>query len=77
MPWPVSRIEQPLSQVRSAFYIHVNLAKLGFSIARILWGFDLYKARDEKGNEIDVDTFAYTDGEGLGIEIYTHTDVRL
>lgn len=55
----------------------MNLAELGFSIARILWGFDLCKARDEKGNEIDVDTFAYTDGEGLGIEIYTHTDVRL
>ncbi|KAJ7830878.1 cytochrome P450 [Mycena olivaceomarginata] len=35
---------------------------LYLNIARILWGFDLCKARDEKGNEIDVDTFAYTDG---------------
>ncbi|KAF7336962.1 Cytochrome P450 [Mycena venus] len=32
------------------------------NIARILWGFNLTKARDENGWEIDVDTFAYTDG---------------
>ncbi|KAJ6512686.1 cytochrome P450 [Mycena sanguinolenta] len=32
------------------------------NVARILWGFDLRKARDEEGNEIEVDTFAYTDG---------------
>ncbi|KAJ7471423.1 cytochrome P450 [Mycena galericulata] len=32
------------------------------NIARILWGFNISKARDENGNEIDVDTFAYTDG---------------
>ncbi|KAJ7822103.1 cytochrome P450 [Mycena olivaceomarginata] len=32
------------------------------NIARILWGFNLSKARDENGKEIDVDTFAYTDG---------------
>ncbi|KAJ7679159.1 cytochrome P450 [Mycena polygramma] len=32
------------------------------NIARILWGFNLSKARDPNGREIDVDTFAYTDG---------------
>ncbi|KAF7336984.1 Cytochrome P450 [Mycena venus] len=32
------------------------------NIARILWGFNLSKARDENDNEIDVDTLAYTDG---------------
>ncbi|KAK7006163.1 cytochrome P450 [Favolaschia claudopus] len=32
------------------------------NIARILWGFNLGKARDEKGQEIEVDTLAYTDG---------------
>lgn len=33
-----------------------------FNIARILWAFNISKARDENGNEIDVDTLAYTDG---------------
>ncbi|KAJ7614009.1 cytochrome P450 [Roridomyces roridus] len=32
------------------------------NIARILWAFNLGKALDEHGNEIDVDTMAYTDG---------------
>ncbi|KAJ6512698.1 cytochrome P450 [Mycena sanguinolenta] len=32
------------------------------NIARILWGFNISKARDQKGQEIEVDTFAYTDG---------------
>ncbi|KAJ7487924.1 cytochrome P450 [Mycena latifolia] len=32
------------------------------NIARILWAFNLSKARDENGTEIDVDTLAYTDG---------------
>jgi hypothetical protein len=31
--------------------------------ARILWAFNLSKARYENGKEIDVDTFAYTDSE--------------
>ncbi|KAJ7067247.1 cytochrome P450 [Mycena amicta] len=32
------------------------------NIARILWGFNVSKARDASGNEIEVDTLAYTDG---------------
>ncbi|KAF7289244.1 Cytochrome P450 [Mycena indigotica] len=32
------------------------------NIARILWGFNVCKARDDSGQEIEVDTFAYTDG---------------
>ncbi|KAJ7888809.1 cytochrome P450 [Mycena leptocephala] len=41
-------------------YLALNSIYIG--IARILWGFSLSKARDENGKEIDVDTFAYTDG---------------
>ncbi|KAJ7249189.1 cytochrome P450 [Mycena haematopus] len=41
---------------------YLALNSLYLNVARILWGFDLCKARDEEGNEIDVDTFAYTDG---------------
>jgi hypothetical protein len=57
--------------LRSAFLICTALAHLGFSIARILWGFNLSKARDEDGKEIDVDTFAYTDGECWTFKIDT------
>ncbi|KAI9760386.1 MAG: hypothetical protein M4579_001682 [Chaenotheca gracillima] len=32
------------------------------SIARLLWGYRIEKARDERGKEIDVDIFNYTDG---------------
>ncbi|KAJ7683714.1 cytochrome P450 [Mycena rosella] len=32
------------------------------NVARILWGFNLSKARDQNGQEIEVDTFAYTNG---------------
>ncbi|KAJ6561881.1 cytochrome P450 [Mycena capillaripes] len=41
-------------------YLASNSIYIG--IARILWGFNLTKARDENGQEIDVDTLAYTDG---------------
>ncbi|KAJ7746276.1 cytochrome P450 [Mycena metata] len=41
---------------------HLASNSIYINIARILWGFNLGKARDENGQEIDVDTFAYTDG---------------
>ncbi|KAJ7108066.1 cytochrome P450 [Mycena crocata] len=41
---------------------HLASNSIYINIARILWGFNLSKARDEQGQEIDVDTFAYTDG---------------
>jgi hypothetical protein len=44
-------------------FIGHQCSHLAHSIARILWGFSLSKARDENGKEIDVDTFAYTDGK--------------
>lgn len=39
-----------------------GLAEQGtfITIARLLWGFKIEKARDEKGNEIPVDIFDYT-----------------
>ncbi|KAF8176716.1 cytochrome P450 [Mycena galopus ATCC 62051] len=40
---------------------HLGLNSMYINVARILWGFDLSKARDEEGNEIEVDTFAYTE----------------
>ncbi|KAJ7679177.1 cytochrome P450 [Mycena polygramma] len=41
---------------------YLALNSVYINIARILWGFDLSKARDDKGQEIEVDTLAYTDG---------------
>jgi hypothetical protein len=32
------------------------------TVARLLWGFQFLKARDENGKEIDIDTFDYTNG---------------
>lgn len=39
-----------------------GLAEQGtfITIARLLWGFKIQKALDEKGNEIPVDIFDYT-----------------
>ncbi|OJJ55206.1 hypothetical protein ASPSYDRAFT_1160562 [Aspergillus sydowii CBS 593.65] len=41
-----------------------GLAKQGtfITIARLLWGFKIEKAKDEKGDEIPVDIFDYTNG---------------
>ncbi|KAJ6455215.1 cytochrome P450 [Mycena sanguinolenta] len=44
-------------------------------VARILWGFNLCKARDEEGNEVDVDTFAYTNDKGAVLKT-TEADIR-
>ncbi|KAF8176725.1 cytochrome P450 [Mycena galopus ATCC 62051] len=41
---------------------HLASNSMYLNVARILWGFDLSKARNEEGHEIEVDTFAYTDG---------------
>ncbi|KAJ7111970.1 cytochrome P450 [Mycena epipterygia] len=41
---------------------HLGSNSIYINIARILWGFNLSKARDDSGREIEVDTFAYTDG---------------
>ncbi|KAJ7227468.1 cytochrome P450 [Mycena pura] len=41
---------------------YLALNSIFINIARILWGFNLGKARDKNGKAIDVDTFAYTDG---------------
>ncbi len=32
------------------------------TVARLLWGFTIRKAKDERGKEIDVDIFAFTNG---------------
>ena len=39
-----------------------GLAEQGtfITIARLLWGFDIRKALDQRGNEIPVDIFDYT-----------------
>ncbi|KAJ7472750.1 cytochrome P450 [Mycena latifolia] len=42
--------------------LHLGSNSIYILIARILWGFNLSKARDENGQEISVDIFAYTDG---------------
>ncbi|KAF7302672.1 Cytochrome P450 [Mycena chlorophos] len=42
--------------------MHLASNSVYINIARILWGFDVSNARDEAGNEAEVDTFAYTDG---------------
>ncbi|KAJ7145079.1 cytochrome P450 [Mycena crocata] len=42
--------------------LHLASNSVYINIARILWGFDLSKARDENGKEIEIDTLAYTDG---------------
>ncbi|KAJ6545012.1 cytochrome P450 [Mycena vulgaris] len=42
--------------------LHLGSNSIYINIARILWGFNLSKARDEDGRDIDVDTLAYTDG---------------
>ncbi|KAJ7167708.1 cytochrome P450 [Mycena filopes] len=42
--------------------MHLGSNSAYINIARVLWGFNLGKARDENGREIEVDTFAYTDG---------------
>ncbi|KAJ7707448.1 cytochrome P450 [Mycena rosella] len=41
---------------------HLASNSVYINVARILWGFNLSKARDENGQEINVDTLAYTDG---------------
>ncbi|KAK4142201.1 cytochrome P450 [Dichotomopilus funicola] len=42
--------------------LHLGSASVAINIARILWAFNVTPARDEKGQEIDVDIFAYSDG---------------
>ncbi|KAK4448787.1 cytochrome P450 [Podospora aff. communis PSN243] len=42
--------------------MHLASASVVINIARILWAFDVRPARDEKGRDIDVDIFAYSDG---------------
>ncbi|KAK4677605.1 hypothetical protein QC764_300240 [Podospora pseudoanserina] len=43
--------------------MHLGQASVSINIARILWGFDVKPANDEKtGKEIDVDIFAFSDG---------------
>lgn len=39
-----------------------GLAEQGtfITVARLLWGFNIQKAVDDRGNEIPVDIFAYT-----------------
>ncbi|KAJ6560734.1 cytochrome P450 [Mycena sp. CBHHK59/15] len=41
---------------------HLGSNSIYINIARILWGFNLGKALDDKSQEIEVDTLAYTDG---------------
>lgn len=53
-----------ISSARSLSLL-VHYSNLDASIARMLWGFNLGKARDADGKEIDVDTFAYTDGKRI------------
>ncbi|KAL2173069.1 cytochrome P450 [Thermothelomyces heterothallicus CBS 202.75] len=42
--------------------MHLGSASVAINIARILWAFDVRPARNEKGEPIDVDIFAFSDG---------------
>ncbi|AEO67375.1 uncharacterized protein THITE_2116283 [Thermothielavioides terrestris NRRL 8126] len=42
--------------------MHLGSASVAINVARILWAFDVRPALDEKGNKIDVDIFAFSDG---------------
>ena len=44
--------------------LHLQLANnsIFLNIARMLWAFDIGKARDDKGNEIPVDIFDLSNG---------------
>ncbi|KAK2041447.1 cytochrome P450 [Colletotrichum somersetense] len=42
--------------------MHLGSASVALNIARILWGFTIGPAKDDKGRDIDVDIFAYSDG---------------
>ncbi|KAL0932101.1 cytochrome P450 [Colletotrichum truncatum] len=42
--------------------MHLGSASVAINIARILWGFDISPGKDEKGRDIDVDIFSYSDG---------------
>ncbi|GKT53022.1 cytochrome P450 [Colletotrichum tofieldiae] len=42
--------------------MHLGAASVALNIARILWGFQVNPAKDEKGRDVDVDIFAYSDG---------------
>ncbi|KAI1057393.1 hypothetical protein LB507_011541 [Fusarium sp. FIESC RH6] len=42
--------------------MHLGAASVTLNIARILWGFDLKPEKDEKGQDIEVDIFAYSEG---------------
>ncbi|KAK8032225.1 hypothetical protein PG990_001959 [Apiospora arundinis] len=42
--------------------MHLGAASVNLNIARILWAFHVTPAKDEKGQDIDVDIFAFTDG---------------
>ncbi|KAK0385962.1 hypothetical protein NLU13_7136 [Sarocladium strictum] len=42
--------------------MHLGASSVTLNIARILWGFDVTPAKDEKNRDVDVDIFAYSDG---------------
>ncbi|KAF4466280.1 hypothetical protein FALBO_6862 [Fusarium albosuccineum] len=42
--------------------MHLGSASVVLNIARILWGFEVNPAKDEKGKDVDVDIFAYSEG---------------
>ncbi|KAK4208371.1 Fumitremorgin C synthase [Rhypophila decipiens] len=42
--------------------MHLASASVELNIARILWAFDVGAAKDEKGRDIDVDIFAFSEG---------------
>ncbi|KAK2000565.1 hypothetical protein LX36DRAFT_559729, partial [Colletotrichum falcatum] len=42
--------------------MHLGSASVALNMARILWGFAVGPAKDDKGRDIDVDIFAYSDG---------------
>ncbi|KAF4782818.1 hypothetical protein HER10_EVM0003205 [Colletotrichum scovillei] len=42
--------------------MHLGSASVALNIARILWGFEVNPETDEKGRDVEVDIFAYSDG---------------
>ncbi|KAK8040802.1 Cytochrome P450 monooxygenase COX2 [Apiospora phragmitis] len=42
--------------------MHLGAASVNLNIARTLWAFNVTPAKDETGQDIDVDIFAFTDG---------------
>ncbi|KAF5538608.1 oxidoreductase [Fusarium napiforme] len=42
--------------------MHLGAASVTLNIARILWGFEVNPEKDEKGRDVDVDIFAYSEG---------------